>query len=552
MQTKKTLRARAELTYGLLAECRAKVIDALLVKLDAARHADTYRAGGRPYHYAEPEFTGKYLDLVMTVARKSGSEQALENGRAVFESILRNQREDGYLGCLDPGRELDYFSVWNQSFTILGLLSCHAATKDVRALDAAVRCADYVMSLFMEGGRDILDAPNHGTQHISMLLPLCRLYAETGLEKLADYILHIVNRMKGSDLDFFAFDDMLSLRSKKGIENFVILLGMIEYGRLFDDPSALSGVTRYWEQVNARQIRNTGNGTLAERWTEGGNTAMEVSAEQAPNETCVAVGWIELSLALFHIYREPKYLDAIEKTLYNHMLASISEDGCDFAYYQPNFGKRIRATGERSYKCCRYRGLTLFTYMDEMLVYEDVERLIPMLYTSCRYESEGATLSIETGYPHHPTVTLDIMPKRDKTLLLRIPAGCRLLTLSLSGKELAVSEEQGYLRIPLSAGRGEHIVLTLANELRFEYGTINGERRIALTYGPLLLAANNVSKRACLTAPPRLHALPPHGGHMLLFKTKRAECGASLSFSEYASADNYRIWLPIGEGGDLT
>jgi DUF1680 family protein len=172
-------------------------------------------------------------------------------------------------------------------------------------------------------------------------------------------------------LNFLEFDSILNLRSRKGIENFVILLGILKYAELTGDIQAVESVKKYWQELHDTQIRNTGNGTISELWSENGNAPAMLGVDQKASETCVAVGWIELSLSLFKITKDVKYINVIDKTLYNHILASISEDGDDFAYYQPNCGKKVRTTEAARYKCCRYRGFTLFTYMPDMLFFED-------------------------------------------------------------------------------------------------------------------------------------------------------------------------------------
>ena len=145
--------------------------------------------------------------------------------------------------------------------------------------------------------------------------PCGRLCLCDGRRPLAYYIYYIVGRIKNSDLNFFDFDDILELRSRKGIENFVILLGILRYAKLFGDEEAVCSVEKYWQQVNDTQIRNTGNGTMHELWSERGNACRLLGAGDKPNETCVAVGWMELSLTLFYLKQDVKYLDAIDKTL---------------------------------------------------------------------------------------------------------------------------------------------------------------------------------------------------------------------------------------------
>ena len=316
---------KSEPTNGILYEYREKIIENLIYKIDADLHAETYTGNKGSDMYAEPEFTGKYLDLCMKIYRDQKNQRALENAKKVVDSIITNQRADGFLGCLPEGKENLNFGVWNQAFTLLGLTSYYLETGDKRALEAAHKSVSYTMDNFIEGRADILEALNGGTQHISILYFICLLYKATKEEKYKEYILFIVETIKHSDLNFFQFEDILELRTRKGIENFVILLGILEYAEIFGDKEAVLAVEKYWQQVADTQIRNTGNGTIKEFWTEGGNGCMLLGTDIKANETCVAVGWIELSLALFYRKQDAKYLDAIDKTLYNHILASIAE-----------------------------------------------------------------------------------------------------------------------------------------------------------------------------------------------------------------------------------
>ncbi len=528
------------LTRGVLAESREKVIDALLYKIDPEMHAATYSAKGVEDKYAEPEFTGKYLDICCYLA-SCGYEAAKKNADIVVKSILENQRGDGYLGCLDEGKELVLFSIWNQAFTILGLTSYYKLTEDKEVLLASMRCADLVMKPFMEEGLDILDAPNYGTQHISMLLPLCRLYELTKSDRLRSYICHIVTRLKSSDLNFFEFDSILKLRSRKGIENFVVLLGMLEYGKLFDDKSALEGAMKYWDEVTLTQIRKTGNGTIKELWTEGGNAPAMLAPEVKPNETCVAVGYIELSLALFWVKQDAKYLDAIDKSLYNHMLASIADDGMDFAYYQPNFGAKVRSTEQKMYKCCRYRGFTLFSHMDQMLFFEDSDKLIPMLYTKGRYESGDCSAMIESDYPYDGRVCVTVIPKSDKQLWLRVPKDCDIASFAVNGEAQDYAVKNGYIRLNMKKGEKLTVLLMLDRKLRIEHGKIDGKEHIAVRLGSLLLAANEMRGNEVIAENPTLKALAPNTEHRVRFLWE------DIEFCEYASADHYSVWVPTGE-----
>ena len=531
---------KSELTSGMLWEYRNKVVHNLLHNIDAKVHADSYTGCKGNDMYAEPEFTGKYIDLCMKLYRDTGDEKALQNAKIVVDSIVVNQREDGYLGCLLPGKETWNLSIWNEAFTIFGLVSYYEETGDKRALNAADKCVCYVMDYFVAGKADILNALNGGTQHISILPFICKLYKATKNEKYKKYILFIVDTIKNSDLNYFEFDSILELRTRKGIESFVILLGILEYADIFGDKDAIASVEKYWQQVADTQVRNTGNATLNEVWTEGGNGCMLLGEDVKPNETCVAVGWIELSLALFYLKQDAKYLDAIDKTLYNHMLASIQEDGSDFAYYQPNYGKKVRTKVPGLYQCCRYRGFTLFTYMNEMLYYENEHTIMPMLYTSGSYQSEDVAVVMETNYPFKGDIKLSALSNKDKELKLRIPNKCSVGKLVVNGYEKELPIIEGYVALHLEKDVAMDVELVLNNEWSIEYGQIESKEYVAFSYGCLLLAAYNVETDAVVNK------------NDLTFKQDRADDSVNLAFSissisycDYASADDYSVWLPL-------
>lgn len=539
----------SKLTDGILYNCYSMIKNTIINKIDCDLHAKTY-IGDHQDDYAEPEFSGKYIDLCMKIYKTHKDEKALKNAEAVVESVISNMREDGYIGGLAKGREFTNFSVWNQMFTIFGLISYYKEVKDKRSLLAAEKCASYIMNYFIDNKKDILDAPNYGTQHISILFVLCDLYEITQKGKYKDYIVHIVSRIKNSDLNFFEFDNILKLRSRKGIENFVILLSILKYAELFDDSAALAAVEKYWMQVAETQIRNTGNGTIEELWTENGNYAAMLGAEQRPNENCVAVGWVELSLALFHKKQDKKYLDAVDKTLYNHILASISEDGNDFAYYQPNYGKKVRTTEDSMYKCCRYRGFTVFAYMDEMLYFENKSSIIPMLYTNSVYDSNNIKICIKTDYPFGSVVKVSAETDSDikKQLKLRIPNGRMLIKASVNNTDTVCDITDGYFIVELEGVGHTEIELCFDERINTEYGFIDKKEYAAFSYGNVLLAVKDENGTAAVEKESlKFSKTKTEENENIKFVTEGLINGEKslLVFTDYASADGYRVWVPV-------
>lgn len=486
-----------KLTGGRLGSMFETATNAFLNVIDPQKHADAY-IGVHPGGFAETEFAGKYLSTCVHYVNYFSSlnetemaQKALDHAKLVADSVIANQRPDGYIGGLAEGQEQHAFSVWNQAFTMLGLTAYYSLTGDENALRSAERIAEFNAELFMSGKADISESGNFGSQHLSILLPLVRLSKVSHNPTVPIFAHYVVSKIKASDNNFFSFDSIFDLRSKKGIENFVILLGMIEYGERFEDPAALLACEKYWNELEATQIRENGNGTLREFWTENGNTPRMLDLDVRPDENCVAVGWIEFSLALYYKSHDPKYIDAVERSLYNHLLGAISDDGTDFAYYQPNFGHRVTKTAESMYKCCRYRGYSAVSHLPDMLFLADGESILTLVYTDARFEDADISIDERSSYPYGNEVNFTLNFKREchRRLILRVPAAAKGVTVKLDNEILDAVPECGLIPLSISADGIHELKLIFDIEPEKREVEIDGVKRIGVTKGCLLLAA---------------------------------------------------------------
>lgn len=472
---------KAKLESGIILDKYNAIRDCILNKTDCAIHVTAYE-GEHEDMFAGGEFAGKFIDICVKFYLYTQDKTFLDKAAAVVGSVIKNQRTDGYIGGLPKGKEWLNFTVWNQAFTVYGLCSYYEVTNDKKALSAAEKCIEFIDEYFMNGG-DLFDCLNDGSQHCSILLSAVKLYKITGKKTHGDFVKYILKEIRKSDNNFFGFKSVFDLRSKKGIENFIILLGMLECGDFCDD--AVLACERYWDELYRTQIREPGNGTNKEFWVPDGNKPQFLSIDIKPNETCVAVGWIEFSAELFKKTGKAKYIDAIEKTLYNHILGSINSDGSDFAYYQPNFGKRITETDEKMYKCCRYRGYSLFSQIPFNLYCEDDSFITPFLYTNSVYEGDGLSIKQKTNYPFDDTVSFEISGTTDKKLKLRIPKWSGDINVSGTNTwrdgDYLICELKGASKI--SVGFDFSPILHDAS--------IDNTKYAYVTYGPVLLSLDS-------------------------------------------------------------
>lgn len=538
------------LSMGILTSCFEKVRKNFYDRIDAKKHAAVY-GGVHDRPYAEPEFTGKFLDLCAYYYETEGDLRALKKGMTVIDSIRINQRKDGYLGCLEVGKELVAFSVWNHGFTLYGVTRMYEATKDVSILAIAERGADWILNTYQTvDAPDILEASNAGSQNISCMYALGRLYAVTGKKKYLAFLEKTLEYCETTDMNLLSFKSIFDLRSQKGIEMLVVYLGVLQYGVLTGNETAMNAAHRYWKEIWETQIRNTGNGTVAEKWTENGNEPCLMATEEKPNETCVAVGWVELSLALFQVFQRVEYLEAVERTLFNHMVGSLEKNGEDFAYYQGNYGRKIYRTDDGAYQCCRYRGFTLFTYLKEYLYHYENGCLTPLVYCPSQVCCEDAVVEQRTEYPAEGEVVFHIQNPTGtlKRLRLRIPAWCEEYVAECNGNSVG-TEKDGFLLVDVSKGDCE-VLVRFEMMFRRENHLIDGNTYSSFHYGALLLAHDTHfggSINDCVStkdaAPTKL---PTEGLSLVRFQY------GDMTLVDFASAggncpakDEYTVFIPM-------
>lgn len=463
--------------------------------------------------YAEPEFAGKYIFICSLLKGKY-----LQQAKEVVKACIKAQREDGYLGCLPAGHELDNFSIWNQTFTILGLVEYYNATKDEEALLCAKKSFSNVEKTLKDGvnnGKALTDSINGGSQHISILLIIAKLFKATKDASYLNFADYIISQCKKEGFELLDFSSIFSQKSQKGIEMLIVYIGLSEIANVLDEYKDViesdnikinysseqirNSVIKYWKEINATQIRNTGGATTGEWWQQNGNVPAQLKTDMAVNENCVSVGWVELTSILFEGDTKAEYLDAIEKTFFNAILGSVSTDGNDFAYYQGNYGKKEFATSGGMYKCCRTRGFNVIAELTKMIYKYKNDEIVPILYCENNYELEkGLNISCQTLYPQNGSLkyTIKNFCGKDKTLKIRIPNWCDNYTIQ-TDNPYGVSDN--FINVIIGQGESK-VTVNFEMEVKIGEYVINGEKCYDFNYGALLLVhdrSNGVSLKEC-------------------------------------------------------
>ena len=566
------------ITGGVLRDRTCKNIENLFRRIDVEALKAVY-ATPHDSWFAEPEFCGQYLDTAIELYRTTGDESILTGARELVRSIIENQREDGYLGTYHRGLEFEEtFGVWNQNFTIMGLLSYFEETEDQAALECTCRCADYLASNFMGvDGPDLFSCVNQGIEHSCLIHQMPRLYALTGRQLYLDFSLFLIEKLESTatklvTIPLESVNPISTLGCCKAAEILICYQGLVDLHAVTGEDRYLQAAARYWETVNRTQIGITGNGSILELWNYWGNKVLSPSMDVRPNENCVAVCWMKLGAKLFERLGESKYIDAVERTLYNHLLGSQALDGHDFSYYQALHGRKVHEKHPGQYSCCRYRGMSMLAHLPRYVYAKEGNEVQVLLHcgSETALEMHGADVSLSqaTDFPRSGTIEIELQPAKDIRfpLKLRIPEWSAVRSVRVDGRELETRQDAGYCVIDRKWPRGGTVVIVeLAMPVGSVEGTVEDRPCLACTYGPLVLALDSRYGTPIEDTEIMLEAGIPSLGPeplpadvwspMVRFAARGRHRGGvrDITLVDYASAgsvdpaaDRFRVWMPFG------
>jgi DUF1680 family protein len=201
-------------------------------------------------------------------------------------------------------------------------------------LDMAIKNADLVYNTI---GKDKLRVvPGH--QVIEM--GLAKLYRVTGDKRyleLARYFVDDRGRIepKGSDYN----QDHKPLPEQDEAVGHAVRAGYFYAG--VADVAALTGnndyiaaIDRIWENAVCKKLYITGGiGALHKGEAFGAN--YELPNLTAYNETCAAIANVFWNHRMFLLHGDAKYIDVLERSLYNNVVSGIALDGKSFFYANP-------------------------------------------------------------------------------------------------------------------------------------------------------------------------------------------------------------------------
>ncbi len=388
----------------------------------------------------------------------------------------------------------------------------YQATGKRSLLDIAIKSADLVNKDF--GTDRVRVYPGH--QVIEM--GLVKLYRATREKKYLDLAKFFLD-IRGPKGDAYNQANKKVIDQTEAVGHAVratyMYSGMADIAAIEKNDAYLNAITKIWEDIVYGKIYLTG-GIGATGGNEGFADPFVLPNMSAYCETCASIGDIFFNHRLFLLHGDGKYIDILEKTLYNSMLSGVSLSGDRFFYPNP-----LESNGQHERQawfgcaCCPSNVARFVPAIPGYIYAVTNKELYINLFISnnagINLGDKMVNVIQKANFPWDGKVEISIDPEAGSkfAVKVRIPGWSRNealpgslyrfadqknenFTLSVNGKALTPEIENGYAVIERKWIKGDKITLDLPMPVRTvgaDVRIIDDAGKMAVQRGPVIYCA---------------------------------------------------------------
>jgi len=453
----------------------------------------------------------KYLDdLIIKIAAAQEDDGYLYTCRTNNATRLSNWFGEKRWEKLGGSHEL-----YNMGHLYEAAVAHYQATGKRTLLDVAIKNADFLDTVFGPGKNE--SWPGH--QVIEM--GLVKLYRTTNNEKylkLAKFFLD--TRGPGGSRYNQSHQKVVEQTEAVGhaVRAVYMYCGMADVAALTGDQSYLQATDRIWENVVSKKLYITG-GIGARSSGESFGRDYELPNATAYCETCAAIGNAMWNHRMFLSHGDAKYIDVLERTLYNGLISGVSLGGDRFFYPNP-----LESSGQHqrspwfSCACCPSNITRFIPSLPGYIYANTADKIYINLFVdgsgAIKMEKNNVTIKQNTRYPRDGEVKITVEPQRSAkfTICVRIPGWAQnqpvpsdlyhyadksneKIHLGVNGKEIPLNTEKGFAQIQRKWKKGDVIELNLPMPVRQVASNANVKAnagKVALQRGPIVYCAEGI------------------------------------------------------------
>ena len=291
--------------------------------------------------------------------------------------------------------------------------------------------------------------------------------------------------------------------------------GMADVAALTGDSAYIKAIDNIWNNIVQKKYYITG-GVGATNHGEAFGANYELPNLTAYNETCAAIAMVYLNQRMFLMRGDAKYIDCLERTLYNGVISGMAIDGGSFFYPNP-----LESRGGYERKpwfgcaCCPSNLCRFIPSLPGYIYAVKDNDLFVNLYTAntstVSIGGKSVTLEEQTKYPWDGDISIKIAKTKAKQfrMMVRIPGWVRGSVVpsdlysyadgkqlgykvSVNGEEVSGSLENGYLAIHRKWKKGDEVRIhfDMAPRMVKANHKVAADRgRVAIERGPLVYCA---------------------------------------------------------------
>jgi len=387
----------------------------------------------------------------------------------------------------------------------------YQATGKKSMLDIAVKAADLIVKDFGWGKVE------HYPGHQEVEIGLTKLYRATGKKEyldLAKFFLDV--RGPGGDMYNQAHKKVVDQTDADGhaVRANYMFAGMADVAALTGDQGYFKAIDTIWHNVVGKKLYITG-GVGATGAGEAYGVDYQLPNMSAYCETCANIANVFWNHRMFLLHGDAKYIDVLERSLYNGVLSGLGLSGDRFFY--PNVLKS-QGQHERSawFGCaCCPSNLCRFIPSVPGYIYavKDNDLFVNLFVQSEAELTVGGrkvNINQESDYPWSGTIKLTINPEKSGrfNLMVRIPGWTgndvvpsdlytfkdpetNPVVLKVNGKKVSYKSEKGFAVIGRGWKAGDQVEIEMPMDIRriIAHEKVEADRGlVAVQRGPLMYA----------------------------------------------------------------
>lgn len=473
-----------------------------------------------------------------------------EKLKAYIDSVLdvvgAAQEPDGYLytaRTINPAHphhwagkkrwEVEDFlshELYNLGHMVDAACAHYQATGSEKFLNIAKRYADCVIREVGPKAGQACVVPGHQIAEMA----LARLYVLTGEQKYLDEAKFLLDyRGKTGRRDLYSQSDKPVVEQTEAWGHAVragyMYAGMADVAALTGDKDYLKAIDAIYNNIVSKKYYITG-GVGARHEGEAFGADYELPNLTSYNETCAAISMVYLFHRMFLLHGDAKYIDCLERTLYNGVISGMSVDGGRFFYPNPlssdgKYAFNADNTVERQpwFGCaCCPSNLCRFipSFPGYMYAVKDRQLYINLFAgntATMQVGGKDVVLEQQTSYPWDGDITITVKKNQAKAfdMLVRIPEWVNgtpvpsdlyqfsdgvkgSYSVKVNGQPVSGNLEKGYLVISRPWKKGDVVSVHFDMPVR----TITAhekvkadEGRVAVERGPLVYCAEGADNQ---------------------------------------------------------